>query len=270
MIKIILWVVSVTVVFLAGVRYIEQHSIFFPMKEMTVTPAAAGLTYEDIYFRTGDGKLLNAWHIPAKEAAFTVILCHGNAGNISHRIEKASILRDLGLNVFLFDYRGYGKSEGTPSEAGLYKDAEAAYRHVTSEMNIPPDNIILYGESIGSPVAIHLAARVEVRGLITEESFTSIMDMAAMAYPFIPPAIFSSRFDAVAGIKDVKCPKLIMHSVNDEIVPYRMGEELFAAAAPPKTFLKLTGGHNTVFIDSRDVYREGIGKFVGELGGSSS
>lgn len=265
MIKIILWVVSVAVVFLAAIRYIEHNSIFFPMKEMTITPRSAGLSYEDVYFRTDDGKLINGWFMPVKDADLTVILCHGNAGNISHRIEKAAILRDLGLNVFLFDYRGYGKSEGTPSEAGLYKDAEAAYRHVTAEMNIPPDNIILYGESIGSPVAIRLAARVKVRGLITEESFTSIKDMAAMAYPFMPPVIFSSRFDAAAGIRNVKCPKLIMHSVNDEIVPYRMGQELYAAAAPPKTFLKLTGGHNTAFIDAGNAYRKGIKDFVESL-----
>ena len=263
--KILLWAVSVIVIFLAGIRYIERHSIYFPMRDVAITPSSALMPYEDVYFRTSDGKRLNGWFVPADGASFTVLLCHGNAGNISHRIEKISILHGLGQNVFVFDYRGYGNSEGAPSEAGLYKDALAAYNYLTVEKKIPADRIILYGESIGSAVIMDLASRVSARALITEESFTSIKEMAGLAYPFIPPFIFSSKFDAASKIRDIGCDKLIIHSVNDEIVPFSMGKKLFDAARPPKRFLELQGGHNTAFLDSEEKYREGIRSFLNSL-----
>jgi fermentation-respiration switch protein FrsA (DUF1100 family) len=263
--KILLWIAAVAIIFLAGIRYIERHSIYFPMSGVATTPSSALMPYEDVYFRTSDGKRLNGWFVPADGAGFTVLFCHGNAGNISHRIEKISILHGLGQNVFVFDYRGYGNSEGVPSEAGLYKDALAAYNYLTREKKIPADRIILYGESIGSAVIIYLANRVSVRALITEESFTSIKEMACAAYPFIPSFIFSSSFDAVSKIRDIGCDKLIIHSVNDEIVPFSMGKKLFDAARLPKKFLELQGSHNTAFLDSEDRYREGIRSFLNSL-----
>ncbi|MBN1527239.1 MAG: alpha/beta hydrolase [Candidatus Omnitrophica bacterium] len=260
--KIFLWAILSAVILLAGIRYIERHSIYFPMKAMFSTPEAAGMPYEEVYLKTSDGKRLHGWFIPNGKAAFTVVFCHGNAGNISHRIEKLSMLRDLGLSVFIFDYRGYGKSEGVPDEAGLYKDAAAAYEYVTGEKNVPADAVIVYGESIGGAVGIDLARKMPVKALITEEAFSSVKDMAAIAYPFLPHFIFSSRFDSLSKIKDVSCPKLIMHSIDDEIVPFSLGQKLFDAAAEPKKFLKLRGGHNTAFLDSKKDYTEGIRAFL--------
>ncbi len=248
-----------------SIRYIEKRSIYFPMKEITATPQLAGLPYEEVYFDTSDNKRLNGWFVAYNEAEFTVILCHGNAGNISHRLEKTAMFYDARLNVLIFDYRGYGKSEGIPSEQGLYKDVNAAYDYLTVERKIPKEKIILYGESIGGAVAIDLARKVNAGALITEETFTSVKDMARIAYPFIPHFIFSARFDAVSRIKDISCPKLIIHSVDDEIVPFHLGEKLFNAAAPPKEFLKIRGTHNTAFLDSKKQFIEGIRSFLDGL-----
>ena len=263
--KLLLWVVIFIAFFLISVRYIERSSIYFPMREITAVPEEVGLPYEEVYFYTSDNKRLNGWFIANNKAEFTVVFCHGNAGNIGHRLEKISMLYNLGLNVFIFDYRGYGKSEGAPSEAGLYKDANAAYDYLMRELKIGKDNIILYGESIGGAVAVDLAQKVNPRALITEETFTSIKDMARIAYPFIPPFVFSSRFDAASKIKNVICPKLIIHSVDDEIVPFHLGEKLFEEAPPLKTFLKIRGTHNTAFLDSKKQFVEGIGSFLNDL-----
>lgn len=263
--KIILWLIVFAFFFLLAIRYIERKSIFFPMKGITATPEALGLPYEDIYFKTSDNKRLNGWFVPCENGNFTVIFCHGNAGNIGHRLEKILILHNLGLNTFIFDYRGYGKSTGTPYEAGLYKDALGAYKYLTEKRKIPGDDIILYGESIGGAVVIDLASRKKVRALITEDTFSSIKEMSKVAYPFIPHFVFSSRFDCVSKIKDADCQKLIIHSVDDEIVPFYMGEKLYSIAKPPKKFLKIRGSHNTAFFDSEKEYTEGIKSFIDSL-----
>jgi len=243
----------------------EKRSIYFPMREITALPGLVGLPYEEIHFYTSDNKRLNGWFIANNKAEFTVVFCHGNAGNIGHRLEKILMLYDLGLSIFIFDYRGYGKSEGVPSESGLFKDANAAYNYLTEERKIGKNNIILYGESIGGVVAIDLAQKVSVRALVTEETFTSIKDMARMAYPFIPHFVFSSKFNAVSRMKNVICPKLIIHSVDDEIVPFHMGEKLFNEASPMKIFLKIRGTHNTAFSDSKKQFVEGIRSFLDDL-----
>jgi len=265
-VKIVLWMILFIVLFLVSLRYIEKRSIYFPMKQITYYPGAVGLSYEEIYFDTFDNKRLNGWFIPNDKAECTLIFCHGNAGNIGHRLEKILMFHGLGLNVLIFDYRGYGKSTGVPSEPGLYQDAAAAFKYLTEKRDIPREKIVLYGESIGGAVAIDLARKEKVRAIITEETFTSVKDMARMAYPFVPPCVFSSRFDSVPKIKDVNCPKLIIHSVDDEIVPFYLGEKLFNAAVPPKEFLKISGSHNTAFIDSEKQFIEGIRSFLDNKG----
>jgi hypothetical protein len=263
--KILLWLVLCILIFVFCFRYIERHSIYYPMKDISATPADMGWRYEDVTFKSSDKNSLNGWFIPANGSGPTVIFCHGNAGNISHRLSKISILKGLGLDVFIFDYRGYGKSEGTPSESGLYKDTAAAYEYCVNVRKIPKDRIILYGESIGSAAVIDLARTAEVGALIAEEPFTSVKDMARLAFPFFPHFIFSSRFDSLTKIKGLRCPKLIIHAVDDEIVPFEQGEALFVAAPPPKKFLKLRGSHNTAFLDSRQEYEEGLNSFLKEF-----
>ncbi len=262
--KIILWFIVILVSVVFSIKYLERNSIYYPMKTITATPQIENLSFEDIYFTADDNTQLNGWFIPANNAKFTILLAHGNAGNIGHRLEKILIFHNMGLNVFVFDYRGYGKSAGTPREAGLYKDMFAAYNYLTKTRGIPKSNIIIYGESIGGAVAIDLAQKVNAKALITEETFTSVKDMAKTAFPFIPSFIFSSRFNAIGKIKNVKCRKLIIHSIDDEIVPFSMGERLFTAAGEPKTFLKIRGSHNTAFLDSKEEYTKGIENFINQ------
>jgi uncharacterized protein len=263
--KNIVRIVLFIVIFVVGIRYIERKSIFFPMRQITSHPSNIGLSYKEVYFNTSDNKKIHAWFIPAESPGLTVLFSHGNAGNIGHRLDKISMLHDMGINVFIYDYRGYGNSTGIPSEKGFYKDINAAYDYLVNKMGVPYNDIILYGESIGGSVSIELAYHKPVRAIITEATFTSVKDMAQMAFPFIPYFVFSSRFDSISKIGDIDCDKLIIHSADDEIVPFSQGRRLFDAAGRPKTFLKLRGGHNTAFWDSMKKYQEGIRLFVESL-----
>jgi len=243
-------------------RYIEKCNLYIPYREIEATPAAIGLYFEEVSFKSDDKTTLNGWFIPNKKAKDTILFFHGNGGNISHRLEKIAILHNLGLNLFIFDYRGYGKSQGSPSEKGLYKDGEAAYEYLIKQRSIPPNNIILYGESLGGAIAIDLAKDNKVKALITENLFSSIKDITKIKYPLIPYFMFQSRFDSLSKIKDIETPKLIIHSADDEITPFYLGEKLFQQAMPPKEFLKMRGGHNTAFVDSKEVCKSAIRSFL--------
>ena len=245
-------------------RYIERKSIFYPEKEIVYTPDAEGVHYKDIYFEASDGYTLNGWLIAQPAAKYTVLFAHGNAGNISHRIEKLKFFSKLGCNVFIFDYRGYGKSQGRPSEKGLYLDAKAAYDYLLSH-GIKQDTVIGYGESLGGAVVVDLALHTTMAALIVDSSFTSAKDMIKFIYPFLPHWIFVSRFDSVSKIKTVSMPKLIIHSINDEIIPYRLGRKLYDEAGAPKEFLEIHGGHNSNFFESEDILRSTIGDFIQRL-----
>ena len=175
------------------------------------------------------------------------------------------ILNRLGLDILIFDYRGYGKSSGRPSEDGLYIDAEAVYDHMVNERRMPPQKIIGYGESLGSPVVINLALKREMAGIIIEESFTSVKDMAKKHFPFIPAFLLKNGYNSLEMIKNVQIPKLVFHSINDEIVPFEQGERIFNRASEPKKFIARRGGHNDAFIVSSEIYSSGIDRFVARL-----
>lgn len=258
-------IVLILVVFAAAIRFIETRIIYYPLRRISRNPADIGLEYRDVYFLTSDEKKINAWFIPHQRAKFTLLFSNGNAGNISYRLEKIFLLRNLGLNIFIYDYRGYGKSQGSPSEAGIYRDIRGAYDYLRNQLGIPADKIILYGESLGGAVAIDLAKEKPVRALITEGTFSSAKDMARRLLPFIPYFIFSSRFDNLKKIAEIKPNKLIIHSKNDEVVPFFQGKKLFEAAKEPKMFLELSGCHNTGFLSSTSEYYRGIGLFLNEL-----
>ncbi len=245
-------------------RYFENHFIFYPTKEVQIFPKDRGLDFEDIFFKTNDTIKLNAWFIPSPKAKFTILFCHGNAGNISHRLEKILFLHSLSCNVFIFDYRGYGLSKGRPSEKGLYLDTRAAYEYLVSR-GIRQEEIIGYGESIGSAAIIDLASTQPIAALITEGAFSSGKDMARNAFPFLPYWIFSLRLDSERKIKSVKIHKLLIHSLNDEIVPFEMGSKLYNAAPEPKEFLKVQGGHNSCFFDSQELLKEKMSEFLAKV-----
>lgn len=256
----------------------QGRLVFLPHRELVTTPAAIGLEHRDLVIETADGEHLAAWwvtpprHAPAQVGGpvSTVLFLHGNAGNISHRGATLSLLATLGLHVLLIDYRGYGASTGEPSEAGLYTDAEAAWRWLTVEQRIPAAEIVLFGRSLGGAVAVELAARVGAAqppaGLIIESGFDRLASLARVHYPLLARLIpLRLRFPAAERIGAVACPVLILHSPDDEIAPIDSARRLFAAAPQPKTFVPLEGGHNDAFLRSQPGYQRALAAFLSGL-----
>jgi len=235
-----------------------------PSRAVVATPARTGLAYEEVALVTEDGVQLHGWFVPAAaEPRGVLLFFHGNAGNISHRLDSLKIFHDLGLAVLIFDYRGYGRSEGKVSEDGTYLDAEAAWRHLSEARGIAENQIVLFGRSLGAAVAAHLATRHRPKALIMESSFTSVPDLAAKYYRIFPVRWLSRfRYDARADLGAVACPVLIVHSRNDEIIPVAHGRALFEAAPEPKAFLELQGGHNDGFLVSGRTYTDGLEAFL--------
>jgi uncharacterized protein len=247
--------------FTQGLSDIENSILFFPVKELDGTPERIELNFEEITLVTADKVKLHGWWVPRENAVATLILSHGNGGNISHRLGKLQIFHNLGLNVLLYDYRGYGKSEGTPNETGLYADVQAAYDFAVKEKNIPAGEIIAYGESLGGPVAAHLAANNRVKALILDSTFTNLKDMARSRSPLLV-GLVQSKFDTLADVAKVKSPTLVLHSPEDEVVPYSQGRKLFASSNAPKQFFQLRGSHNNGFLASKKKYVEGLSDFL--------
>lgn len=253
--------ISIFLIF-AYLKYFEYKGIFYPAKEVDFTPEYIGLKYNDIYLDTDDGLRLNGWFIPEDNARGTILFCHGNAGNIGHRLEKIALLQKARVNIFIIDYRGYGRSQGKPSEKGIYLDAKAAYDYLINKRRIRAEDIILYGESLGCAAVIHLASEQKVGALIVEGAFSKGRDMARRIYPFLPAFFFSNIFDCLTKISKVDEPKLFIHSKNDEIVPISLARKLYNAAPQPKSFVELIGGHNTAFLDSKGKYISSIIQFL--------
>jgi fermentation-respiration switch protein FrsA (DUF1100 family) len=244
--------------------YFKQESmLYFPDKEIHETPKNIGLQYEEIAFEAEDGVSIAGWYIPAEKGRGVILFCHGNAGNISHRLESIKIFHSLNLSVLIFDYRGYGKSEGRPTEKGTYRDAEAAWDYLVNVKKKSPGEIILFGRSLGGAVAAELALRRNPAGLIIESSFKSVPDLGQKFYPWLPVR-FLSRFEysTIDKVALIKCPKLIVHSPGDEIVPFDQGKAIYGKASPPKDFLEIMGGHNEGFLTSGKVYAEGLERFL--------
>lgn len=246
--------------------YLTQSSyIYYPTKEITVTPADIQLEFEEIYIETSDKQRLHGWFIPHPTPRATLLFFHGNGGNISHRLEKINVFNDLGLNIFIFDYRGYGLSTGDPDEAGTYADAIAAYRFLIEEKNISPENTIFYGESLGSSISSWLAKQHPPGALILDSGFTSIKDMASHYYPFLPVNIITRiRYPTLQHMMDINSPLLVIHSIEDEIIPFDHGLELYEKANGPKTMLQISGDHNFGFYTSLLKYKEGMNSFISQ------
>ncbi len=249
---------------LNGCMYLQQPSmIFFPYATLDQTPADWGLAYEEVFLDTEDGVRLHGWYIPRHGSKQTLLFFHGNAGNISHRGASVEIFHRLGLNVFIFDYRGYGMSQGEPVENGLYKDARAAWRYLTDERGFDQEDIILFGRSLGGAVAAELAAEIQPGRLILESTFSSARDVANVVFPILSRLIFLRYdFNAAAHIRRVTCPVLVLHSPDDEIIPFRLGEKIFQAANEPKSFVKMRGDHNNGFLMSQPDYEWALGAFI--------
>jgi uncharacterized protein len=256
------WTILAAAVLIYGgilvlLRVYESRLIYFPGPQRTLVapPPSLGLPIQRVEITSEDALKLVAWVIPAEpRSSLWLLVCHGNAGNLSEfdRPVHYAGLRQVGLNLLAFDYRGYGESGGVPSEAGLYRDVDAAYRYLTNQRGVLANRIVIFGHSLGSAVAVDLASRVPSAGLILEGAFTSATDRGQELYPYIPVRwIAKSRFSSVDKIARMTVPKLFLHAKGDEVIPLAHGRRLYEAASAPKTFVELRGGHGDAFdVDS--------------------
>lgn len=252
------------VVLLNGVFYLQQPAMtFYPVRDVQASPLQWGLPYEEVTLRTEDGLQLHGWFLPAPKATRTLLFFHGNGGNISHRGESLAIFHRLGLNVLIFDYRGYGNSEGEPGEEGLYRDAAAAWRYLTEQRGVAAGQIIIFGRSLGGAVAAQLATQVKPAALILESTFTSARAMATELFPLLSRVLLLRYdFNTLQRIAAIPCPLYLAHSREDEIIPYRFGQQLYAATPQPKRFFTMRGGHNGGFLRSQPDYEAGLKAFL--------
>jgi fermentation-respiration switch protein FrsA (DUF1100 family) len=243
---------------------IENFFVFYPQASFDSTPEELRLNYRDIYFSSEDGTALHGWFFPLKTKEPVILFCHGNAGNISHRLDNIRLFLERNLQVFLFDYRGYGKSSGSPSEEGIYQDGRAAYDYLVHQEHIPPDNVVLFGRSLGAAVAIDLALRRDIRAIIIESAFTSMKDMAGTLFLFnLFSSVLPANYNNLGKIGHIKVPKLIVHGEEDNLVPFRMGRDLFEKANDPKSFFPIRGaGHNDTYMMGGDLYFRAIVNFI--------
>lgn len=249
---------------LVGLVYLKQDGlIYLPTSTLVTTPAEHGMDYEDVHFTTQDGVRLHGWFVPAPEPRGVLLFFHGNAGNLSHRMASIRIFRELGLSVFIFDYRGYGQSEGRPSEAGLRQDARAAWAWLRETRGVPAEEIVVFGRSLGAAVAADLAAAHPPGALILESAFTSAADLGAEVYPWLPVRLLlRHRHEVIETLPDVRAPLLIAHSRHDEIVSFRHAERLMAVAPDGAVLLEMEGGHNDGFLRTGARYVRGLETFL--------
>jgi fermentation-respiration switch protein FrsA (DUF1100 family) len=251
---------------LSGLLYLQQPSmIFFPRSNLDATPADWGLEYETVDFSASDGVALHGWYIPREGATRVVLFLHGNAGNISHRGESVRIFHDLGLSVLIFDYRGYGLSAGRPTESGLYLDADAAWAYLVGERGVDSRDIVIFGRSLGGVVAARLASVVKPGAVIVESAFTSARDVARAVFPLLARiTVLRYEFPASDYLGRANAPVLVLHSRDDEIMPFELGERLYEAASEPKSFVEMRGDHNTGFLLSQPEYARALQQFLAD------
>ncbi len=260
----VIFAVAAFAVLLNASLFVQLPSmVFYPDKKLLATPADWGLEYENVDMVAKDGTRLHGWFLPNAQTDRVLLFFHGNAGNISHRGESIQIFHRLGLNILIIDYRGYGQSNGSPSEQGLYQDAEAAWNYLTDIKNYPPENIAIFGRSLGGTVAAHLASNTKPGGLILESTMSSVRDFARVVYPvLIRMVALRYSFNVSEYLQSVTCPVLVLHSPDDEIMPYSLGEKVFQSAREPKVFFKLKGNHNSGFMSSQPAYEQALGTFI--------
>lgn len=252
------------------ITFLVTKLLFFPVKPIAVLPSQSEIPYEEVRFRNEEGLLLHGWFFPGKIPRRTLLFCHGNAGNIGDRLEKIKFLYRIGWNIFIFDYRGYGGSEGSPTIKGLQRDTDAAYRWLVSgkeTTKIPPEQIILWGESLGGALATDLAARENIGGLILQSTFTSLHDIGKKHYPFVPSSLVPDVYRSIDTIRKIRTPLLVVHGTEDETVPFGMGRQLYESAPHPKRFYEIKGGHhNDCTAVGKGEYLRQIEEFLNEIG----
>jgi fermentation-respiration switch protein FrsA (DUF1100 family) len=259
-------VASIFVLLSLALYFLQGKMVFLsnlPGRALTASPGDIGLEFEEVSLTTSDDERLHGWYVPAIKSKGVVLFFHGNAGNISHRLDSIEIFHQLGLDTLIIDYRGYGESTGKASERGTYLDAEAAWNYLVDERRVPANRIIVFGRSLGGAVGAWLGAQHTPAAVIIESSFTSGVDMARRLYPFLPARLITRlRYPAEEYVSRLDCPVLVVHSLNDEIIPFAMGQSLYAAAKQRKSFLELRGDHNNGFFINRRIYIAGLDDFI--------
>ncbi len=250
-----------------GLRWYEQKAVYYPTRDIVQSPRDAGLRFQEVMLKTVDGETIHGWWVPSgKEHAPVLLFFHGNGGNVSHRLEKLAVFHSIGADTLIIDYRGYGKSTGTPSEDGIYRDALAAHRWLVETRGVEPTRIVVYGESLGAAVAVHLASEAPTGGVIVESGFTSVTDIARKMFPFLPVHwIVKHKFNSIDKVHRINAPLLILHSRQDELFEMTHPERLLAAAQSPKRLVEMQGGHNDAFLVSAGAYREALSEFLAEI-----
>ncbi len=247
---------------------VDRSFIYFPSREIEATPGDVGLAFEDVRLQASDGVALHGWFVRGGDDA-TIVWFHGNGGNIGHRVGNiGELVERLAVNVFIFDYRGYGRSEGSPNEEGTYLDAEAAIAHIRSRADVNPDKLIYFGRSLGCAVAAETAIKHPPSALICESGFTSVKAMASRVYPFLPGLhlLVTTKYDTLSKIARVDVPVMILHGDRDEIVPFSMSGELFDAVKGTKRFYSIEGaGHNDTYYVGGRAYFEALREFIDDV-----
>jgi fermentation-respiration switch protein FrsA (DUF1100 family) len=263
--KAAVWILTAAGGLLAILWGLENQLLYFPSRALSATPEAFGLTSEELALTSGDGVALRGWRIRG-DGKRALLFFQGNAGNVSDRLDRARTLnRRFGLDVFLVDYRGYGRSSGSPDEEGLYRDARAVYA-AALQRGFPPERVLVFGESLGSAVGIDLASEKPCGAVILETPFYSILAMARVHYPFVPRFLVRSRFDNAAKIGAIPAPKLFLVAERDEIAPATQGRELYERAPQPKTLFVIPGaGHNDTYVTGGEAYWREWERFLSSL-----
>ena len=248
----------------------QKHLIYFPTDDYWGAPAGVGLDFEELTLEASDGVVIAAWFVPQPQANATVLFCHGNAGNISDRLHSIQVLHELGYNVLIFDYRGFGRSTGSPSESGTYLDADAAWRWLVETRGEPAERVVILGRSLGGAVAIELAGRHPPAALVVESTFTSLADIGQHHYRLLPVRLLlKHRYESIDKVSKITCPKLFLHGTDDRLIPLVNGRRLYEAATAPKQFVETPGGHNTAGFTHSPTYAKRLAAFIDEaLNGS--
>lgn len=261
----IIMVAAVVYLFSAVYKFVTQsYFVYKPERQIVNTPFNIRLYFEEIIFETSDGVNLSGWFVPVRNHKGVILVLHGKSGNISTRLTFLNYFsRKLGLSAFIIDYRGYGKSEGSPDEKGTYLDAEAAWKYLTVVRKIKPQDIIIFGRSLGGPIAARLAVKVNARALILESTFTTIKDIVTQLYPYLPiRRFFKFEYSTIDYLKKVDSPVLIIHSSEDDYIPFSHAMKLYSAANRSRQLLKIKGLHHDNYIKSEEIYISGIKSFL--------
>ena len=255
--------------FISAYVYCFQEQLVYnpnyPERELKYSPISQGMEHTDVYFTTADQVKLHGWFVKNDSSELVALICHGNSGNISHRIDTMRMFYELGMSVFIFDYRGFGLSEGHPSEHGTYSDVEAAWQYLM-EQGIKPEQVVVKGRSLGGAIASYIAHRHTPLGLIVDSSFASIHKLGQNMFPIFPANILVRyKYPHEEFISQVQCPVLIFHSLNDELIPYTHGKMLYRAVKTPKTFVPLYGGHNNSILLCEGTIKARMREFMDHL-----